>query len=94
MYDVVEPCSDSGAYRAEPKEETRIDLEVLEDVIKQEEYEINFSSDVILLILHPELDVEVGIYPSGKLLFKTTDEEKIDELYEEFTALVKEFKNS
>ncbi len=77
MYDVVEPCSDSGAYRAEPKEETRVDLEELEKYFRKKEFKIEFSSEVILLVLHPEFEVEIGIYPSGKLLFKTTEKEVV-----------------
>lgn len=93
MYDVVEPCSDSGAYRAEPTEETRIDLEELEDHLAGKNFQIGFSSEVILLVQHPDFDVEVGIYPSGKLLFKTTDEETVDELFDVFTSLMKDFKS-
>ncbi|MEF8832003.1 MAG: hypothetical protein V5A66_00620 [Candidatus Thermoplasmatota archaeon] len=92
MYDVVEPCSDSGAYRAEPSQETRIDLEKMEEYLVEKDFEIGFSSEVILLVQHPDFDIEVGIYPSGKLLFKTADEEKVDELFEEFTTLVENFK--
>lgn len=92
MYDVVEPCSDSGAYRAEPSEETRLDLEKLEEHLAAEDFEIGFSSEVILLVQHPDFDVEVGIYPSGKLLFKTTDEDTVDELFDVFTTLVEDFK--
>ena len=92
MYDVVEPCSDSGAYRAEPSEETRIDLESLEDILIEKEYDIGFSSEVILLVEHPDFDVEVGIYPSGKLLFKTTEKEVVEELFDIFTSLVEDFK--
>ncbi len=92
MYDVVEPCSDSGAYRAEPTEKTRIDLERLEEHLIERGFEIGFSSEVILLVQHPDIDVEVGIYPSGKLLFKTTDEEIVDDLFDEFTSLVEDFK--
>ena len=92
MYDVVEPCSDSGAYRAEPKRKTKIDLEELEKHLSKEKFKIEFSSEVILLVLHPEFDVEIGIYPSGKLLFKTTKKDIVDELYEEFTELIKKFK--
>ncbi|MFW5952552.1 MAG: hypothetical protein ACOCSJ_00150 [Candidatus Natronoplasma sp.] len=94
MYDVVEPCSDSGAYRAEPKRETRIDLEELEKYLTKKEFKIEFSSEIILLVLHLESDVEVGIYPSGKLLFKTTEKEVVDELFEEFTKLIKNFKST
>ncbi len=94
MYDVVEPCSDSGAYRAEPKKETRINLEELETHLSKKEFKIEFSSEVILLVLHPEFDVEIGIYPSGKLLFKTTEKDIVDELYEEFNELIKNFKDN
>jgi len=91
---VVEPCSDSGAYRAEPERETRIDLEELEEYLTKKEFKIEFSSEVILLVLHPGFDVEVGIYPSGKLLFKTTEKEVVDELFEEFIELIKNFKST
>lgn len=94
MYEVVEPCSDSGAYRAEPSEEIRIDLEKLEEYFTDKNFEIGFSSEVILLVQHPDFDVEVGIYPSGKLLFKTTDEDTVDELFDEFTTLVEDFKKN
>lgn len=94
MYDVVEPCSDSGAYRAEPSEKTRIDLEKLEEHLIDKGFDIGFSSEVILLVQHPDFEVEVGIYPSGKLLFKTADEDTIDDLFDEFTTLVKDFKKN
>lgn len=94
MYDVVEPCSDSGAYRAEPKEETRIDLAAFEDFLPEKDFKIEFSSEVILLVNHLKFDVEVGIYPSGKLLFKTTEKEVVDELFDEFTEMVKDFKSN
>ena len=92
MYDMVEPCSDSGAFRAEPTSETRLDLQEFEDVLKEKGYEIEFSSEVILLVRHVKFDVEIGIYPSGKLLFKTTDEELVDDLFDEFSKIVSDFK--
>ncbi len=88
---MVEPCSDAGAYRAEPTEDTRLDLEKFEDVLKENDYGIEFSSEVIVLVRHDETDVEVGIYPSGKLLFKTTDKDVVDELFDEFSEMVANF---
>lgn len=90
MYDVVEPCSDSGAYRAEPEDEIKLDPQVFEKPLKDKGYEIEFSSDVILLVKDVDLDVEIGIYPSGKLLFKTTDKEKVDELFDRFTSMIED----
>ncbi len=93
MYDIIEPCSDSGSYRAEPVEKTRINLEKLENFLNEKDYEIRFSSEVLLLVLDREQDVEVGIYPSGKLLFKTSDEEKAGKLFEEFSQMILNFKS-
>lgn len=90
MYDVVEPCSDSGAYRAVPVEELSLEPQSFEEELEDKGYEIKFSSEVILLVVHPELDVELGIYPSGKLLFKTTDKEVVDRLFDEFSDLIEE----
>ncbi|MBS3816900.1 MAG: hypothetical protein KGY76_04995 [Candidatus Thermoplasmatota archaeon] len=90
MYDVVEPCSDSGAYRAVPGEELSLEPQSFEEELEDKGYEIKFSSEVILLVVHPELDVELGIYPSGKLLFKTTDKEVVDRLFDEFSEMVEE----
>ncbi len=94
MYDIVEPCSDSGAYRAEPEEDIKFDPRSFEDELVEKGYEVEFSSEVILLVRNTELDVEVGIYPSGKLLFKTTDKKVVDELFEEFTSMVENFQTS
>ncbi|MFP3872514.1 MAG: hypothetical protein ACOC55_05630 [Candidatus Natronoplasma sp.] len=94
MYDVVEPCSDSGAYRAEPTVETKLDPRSFEEELIERGYEIEFSSEVLLLVKDEKSEVEVGIYPSGKLLFKTTDKDMVDELFEEFTPLVEEYVKS
>lgn len=94
MYDVVEPCSDSGAYRAEPKEEIKLDLNAFEEELVEKEYEIEFSSEVIVLVKDDDVDVEVGIYPSGNLLFKTADEDTVEKLFDKFTSMVEDFKSS
>lgn len=89
MYDVIEPCSDSGAYVAEPKEKTRVDLEGCEGRLKEIGYEIKFSSEVIV-VAEASSGIEVALYPSGKLLFKTCDKEDIEPLFEELKPIMKE----
>ncbi len=88
MYDTIEPCSDSGAFVAEPEVEVRLDLEVCEERLKEQGYRIKFSSEVILLVVDKAMDIEVGLYPSGKLLFKTTDKEELDEIMPEIRSMV------
>lgn len=94
MYDMVEPCSDSGAYVAEPNTEVKFDLERCEEELKELSYEIKFSSEVILLMEDKERDVEVAIYPSGKLLFKTIDKEVVEELYDEVMPVMEKLNSS
>lgn len=89
MYDVIEPCSDSGAYVTEPTDDVRLDMDRCEKLLEDEGYDINFSAEVILLVKDKKTDIEIGVYPSGKLLFKTTDEEKIQDSFERIKSLVK-----
>ncbi len=92
MYHVVEPCSDSGAYVAEPEKKTKINMEGVQDRLENKGYKMKFTSEVIIVALHPDQDVEVGFYPSGKLLFKTTDKEIVDRLFEELAPVMEENK--
>ncbi len=94
MYDMVEPCSDSGAYVAEPEKDIKIDMDEVEDRLVKEGYEFKFSSEVIHLILDVDVGEEIGIYPSGKLLFKTADKEKVDEMFEKLSKIMEEMISS
>ncbi len=88
MYDMMEPCSDSGAYVAEPKEKTKISTEEVECKLKELGYIVEFSSEVILLVEHPKSGIQVGVYPSGKLLFKTSDNEIAKKLFSEIEPII------
>ncbi|MFW6142032.1 MAG: hypothetical protein ACOC53_05675 [Candidatus Saliniplasma sp.] len=90
MYNMVEPCSDSGAYVAEPDQDIKIDMDEVEKRLEKEGYEFKFSSEVIHLVLDKEVGEEIGIYPSGKLLFKTTDTGKVDQMFERLSKIMEE----
>ncbi|MFO7792142.1 MAG: hypothetical protein R6W73_04060 [Candidatus Saliniplasma sp.] len=94
MYDMVEPCSDSGAYVAEPEKGIKIDMDEVEDRLVKEGYEFKFSSEVIHLVLDVDVGEEIGIYPSGKLLFKTADKRKVDEMFEKLSKIMEEMISS
>lgn len=78
---MVKPCSDSGAFVAEPIGKFRVDMFLCEKIFLEKGYTIKFSSKVILLIEDTTEQIEVGIYPSGKLLFKSTDQEVVNKLF-------------
>ncbi len=90
MYHVVEPCSDSGAYVAEPAEKVRIDMDRVKEWLESKDYRMKFTSEVIIVAVHPDEEVELGFYPSGKLLFKTTDKEVVDRLFGELAGMMEE----
>ncbi|MFO8110589.1 MAG: hypothetical protein R6U17_08770 [Thermoplasmata archaeon] len=94
MYHVAEPCSDSGAYVAEPKTKTKVDMDRVDKWLQEKDYQMKFTSEVIVVAVHPEEKVEVGLYPSGKILFKTTDKEMVDRLFEELAPMMEEYKVS
>ncbi len=81
MYHIVKPCSDSGAYVAEPKKRLKLDMNGCGSILREGGFTVKFSSPVMLLVELPTTDIEVGIYPSGKLLFKTTDKKVVDEVF-------------
>ncbi len=89
MYHMVKPCSDSGAFIAEPMHKIRLDMSLCEQIFKDNGYTIKFSSKVILLIEDTIEYPEVGIYPSGKLLFKSTDHEVVKRMFESLKPLLK-----
>ncbi len=82
MYRMVKPCSDSGAFVAEPKGKVRLDMTLCEKKFREKGYTVKFSSKVILLIEDTTEHIEVGVYPSGKLLFKSTEQEVVNKLFE------------
>lgn len=88
MYDVIEPCSDSGAFVAEPTEDIKLDMGMCEELLKENDYDINFSAEVILLVYDKKAGIEIGVYPSGKLLFKTTNEDKIHDAFDRIKPIV------
>lgn len=89
MYKKIEPCSDSGAFVTYPEKKIKLDMGSLQSLVKESDYRAKFLSEVIILIEDPEENVEIGIYPSGKLLFKTADESQVEGLFDRVIKLIK-----
>lgn len=89
MYHMVSPCSDSESWSAEPKEEIEIDMIKIRDALKEQNYKILFDSEIILLVEHPTIGEELSVFPSGKLLYKTSDDEKVKSMHSDMLKIVK-----
>jgi len=70
-YYLLKPCKGHAGFLSTMKEKTRVDLISLIGRLESEGYEV---TDVKHLLIAKK-DVEVTIYPDGKLLVKTDDEE-------------------
>ncbi len=79
---LLKPCKGYAGYLSTTKERTKVDLKSLIGGLESQGYEV---LDVKHLLIAKK-GVEVTIYPSGKLLVKTDDEEEarkaVESIYE------------
>ena len=70
-YSVLELCKNRAGYEAFPRTRMKLDLRALEGELKQAGFE-PLANAGILLVVRWET-VELSIFESGKLLFKTRE---------------------
>lgn len=73
-YSVLELCRNRAGYEAVPREKLRLRLDDVERDLKDAGFEPLANAGIILVVRWE--DVELSIFESGKLLFKTRDEPK------------------
>ena len=73
-YSVLELCRNRAGYEAVPRGKLRLRLHDVERELKEAGFE-PLANAGILLVVRWE-DVELSVFESGKLLFKTRDEEQ------------------
>ena len=73
-YSVLELCKNRAGYEAVPRSKLKLDLRSLEGELKEAGFE-PLANAGILLVVRWE-DVELSVFESGKLLFKTREIEK------------------
>ena len=73
-YSVLELCKNRAGYEAVPRGRLKLDLRALEGDLKDAGFE-PLANAGILLVVRWE-DVELSVFESGKLLFKTREMEK------------------
>ncbi|HET6404163.1 MAG TPA: hypothetical protein VFH78_05910 [Candidatus Thermoplasmatota archaeon] len=73
-YSVLELCKNRAGYEAVPRGRMKLDLRKLEGELQEAGFE-PLANAGILLVVRWE-DVELSIFESGKLLFKTREMDK------------------
>ena len=68
---VVRPCATSAGYEARPRKPLQLSLAEAEARLRGAEVEVVRNAGVVLLA---RAGCDVTVFPTGKLLLKTTDE--------------------
>jgi len=67
---IVKPCVTSPGFTCNPERDVRIDLVRAKDALVRKGYRV-IDAEVLLIATRDE---EVTVYPSGKILIKTSEE--------------------
>lgn len=73
-YSVLELCKNRAGYEAFPQQKLRLRLHDVERDLKEAGFEPLANAGILLVVKWE--DVELSVFESGKLLFKTRDEAK------------------
>jgi len=73
-YSVLELCKNRAGYEAVPKGRLKLDLRQLEGELKEAGFEPLANAGILLVVRWG--DVELSVFESGKLLFKTREADK------------------
>ncbi len=83
-YYLLKPCKGHAGYLSTMKEKTVVDLKALVGKLESEGYEV---MDIRHLLIAKK-NVEVTVYPNGKLLVKEDDEERARQAVEEIYSIM------
>jgi TATA-box binding protein (TBP) (component of TFIID and TFIIIB) len=70
-YTVLELCKNRAGYEAVPKQKLRLRLDDVERELKEAGFEAVANAGLLLVVRWE--DVELSVFESGKLLFKTRE---------------------
>jgi hypothetical protein len=82
---IVKPCKEKGALEAIPKRERYFNLKRLLGILLSKGYELKVDTPFVLVV---KKDKEISIFPSGRLLIKSSDPEEVKKLAKEIYDLV------
>jgi hypothetical protein len=81
---LLKPCKGSAAYETIPKKNLKLDMDACTDKLMCGGFEV-INAEVMLIVKD---DLELTIYPSGKLLIKTDNKKAAERIAEKIYALL------
>jgi len=82
---IVKPCKEKGALEAIPKRERYFNLKRLLGVLLSKGYELKVDTPFVLVV---QKEREISIFPSGRLLIKSSDPKEVKRIAREIYDLV------
>ena len=73
-YGLLELCKNRAGFEAIPRARLKLDLRKLEPALAEAGFQPLANAGILLVVKWD--DVELSVFESGKLLFKTQDEDK------------------
>jgi ribonuclease HIII len=68
---LVQPCKSTAAFEAIPQKKVKLDFKIIEPKLNSHGFETMVNARVVLVV--SKNNIEISIYPTGKLLLKVDD---------------------
>ena len=82
---VVKPCREKGSLEAVPKKERHLNLKKMQGLLLGIGYEVKVNTPFVLIV---KREKEVSVFPSGRLLIKSSDPDEVKRIAKEIYGLV------
>ena len=82
---IVKPCKEKGSLEILPKGERHFNLKKMQNLLISIGYTLKIYTPFVLIVTK---EIEVSLFPSGRLLIKSDDVEKVKKIGEEIYRLL------
>ena len=82
---LLRPCQNSAAFELKPHQAAKLDLQRALEWLRQREFREVVDAGVMLIV---ERECMVNLYPSGRMLLRTSNEKLAEKLAEEVGLLL------
>ena len=82
---LLRPCQNSAAFELKPRQAAKLDLQRALEWLRQRKFHEVVDAGVMLIV---ERECMVNLYPSGRMLLRTSDEQLAEKLAAEVGLLL------
>ncbi|UCH89052.1 MAG: hypothetical protein JSV49_12605 [Thermoplasmata archaeon] len=82
----MQPCKSTAAFEAIPQDPQKLDLSSVESTLTSHGFEVIANAKVLLVVTKNEM--EISIYPTGKILIKIDDKSVAEDMVSELESIL------